>query len=297
MLRAATIARIPCGCPKRPTRRPNQLHRQKFEVGSRVFQDPHSFYRRLRDAAPATRVTMWGGVRVWLVTQYDEARALLSDSRLSKDFHGAIALFPPGAGGAHGSLFNLTMLHMDPPDHTRLRRLVVKAFTPRVVERMAPRIAEIADELLDGVAARADSGAVDLIQLFAAPLPIRVIGELLGVPAGEGERFRKLVDPLLTSLTPAETDAAQSALSDLLQGLIAAKRQNPGPDLLTTLVATAGDDDRLSEEELLATIYLLILAGYETTVNLISNGILACCRIRHNLRCCAKIRQVGFRMP
>jgi hypothetical protein len=79
------------------------------------FQDPHSFYRRLRDAAPATRVTMWGGVRVWLVTQYDEARALLSDSQLSKDFHGAIALFPPGGGGAHGSLFNLTMLTWIPP--------------------------------------------------------------------------------------------------------------------------------------------------------------------------------------
>jgi cytochrome P450 len=140
---------------------------------------------------------------------------------------------------------------------------------------MAPRIAEIADELLDGVAARADSGAVDLMQWFAAPLPIRVIGELLGVPAREGERFRKLVDPLLTSLNPAETDVAQSALRDLLQGLIAGKRQNPGPDLLTALVATAGDDDRLSEEELLATTYLLILAGYETTVNLISNGILA----------------------
>jgi cytochrome P450 len=239
------------------------------------FQDPHSFYRRLRDAAPATRVRMWGDVPVWLITQYDEARTLLSDSRLSKDFHGALALFPPGGAGAHGSLFNKTMLHMDPPDHTRLRRLVVKAFTPRVVEGMTARIAEIADELLDGVAAAANSGPVDLMESFAAPLPMRVIGELLGVPTGEGERFRNLVDPLLTRLDPAETDGAQSALSDLLQGLIASKRQTPGQDLLTALVAATEDNDRLSEDELLAMTYLLILAGYETTVNLIGNGVLA----------------------
>jgi cytochrome P450 len=239
------------------------------------FQDPHSFYRRLRDTAPATRVTMWGGVPVWLITQYDEARALLNDSRLSKDFHGAMALFPPGGAAAHGSALNLTMLQMDPPDHTRLRRLVGKAFTPRVVERVAPRITQIADELLDNVAAAANNGAVDLMQSFAAPLPIRVIGELLGLPTSEAERFRNLVNPLLTSLDRAETDAAESALTDLLRGLIADKRQTPAQDLLTALVAATDDDDRLSEEELLATTYLLILAGYETTVNLIGNGILA----------------------
>lgn len=239
------------------------------------FHDPHSFYRRVRDTAPATRVTMWGGIRVWLITQYDDARALLSDVRLSKDFHGAMALLPPGGAGAHGSLFNLTMLQMDPPDHTRLRRLVVKAFTPRVVARMAPLIAQIADELLEDVAAVANNGEVDLIQSFAAPLPIRVIGELLGIPARESERFRNLVDPLLTSLDRAEVDAAETALTGLLRGFIEAKRQAPSQDLLSALVTATDHGDQLSEEELLATTYLLILAGYETTVNLIANGTLA----------------------
>lgn len=248
---------------------------EETRLNRAFLQDPHSFYQRLRDTAPATRVTMWGGVRVWLITQYDEARTLLNDSRLSKDFRDARALFSPNSAGAHASALNLNMLHMDPPDHTRLRRLVGKAFTQRVVERMAPRITQIADELLDNVAAVANNGAVDIMQSFAGPLPIRVIGELLGLPTSEAEGFQKLVSPLLTSLDRAELDAAESALTELLQRLIADKRQTPSQDLLTALVAATDDDDRLSEEELLATTHLLILAGYETTVNLIGNGILA----------------------
>lgn len=244
-------------------------------LGRTFFQDPHSFYRQLRNAAPATRVTMWGGVRVWLITQYDQARALLNDPRLSKDMAGVAALLPPGGAGAPGSTLNFTMLQMDPPDHTRLRRLVGKAFTLRGVERMAPRITRIADELLDDVAAAANNGAVDLLESFAAPLPIRVIGDLLGLPPGEAQRFRDLVDPLLTSLDHTETAAAEIALTDLLQELIAYKRRTPAHDLITALVAATDDDDRLSEEELLATTYLLIVGGYETTVNLIGNGILA----------------------
>jgi cytochrome P450 len=247
----------------------------KTKLDRAFFDDPYPFYRRQRDTAAATQVTMWGGLRIWLITRYDEARSLLNDPRLSKDFHDSIALFPPGRAHAHRAFVNANMLHVDPPDHTRLRRLVVKAFTPHVVERMAPRITQIADALLDSVAVAAHSGAVDLVQAFAAPLPMRVISELLGIPARDGDRFRNLVDPLLTSLDQAETKAAEDAIIEFLQGLIAGKRQTPAEDLITALVAATDDDDRLTEEELITTTYLLILAGYETTVNLIGNGVLA----------------------
>ena len=132
-------------------------------------QDPHALYRRLRTEAPAHPVVMWGGVRAWLVTRYAEARALLNDPRLGKDQARALALFPPGTDGSHASSLNVNMLLRDPPDHTRLRRLVSKAFTARAVERLRPGIEQITDELLDGIDSRAAEGAVDLMEQFAAP--------------------------------------------------------------------------------------------------------------------------------
>jgi len=238
-------------------------------------QDPHALYRRLRAEAPVTPVVMWGGVNAWLVTRYAEARALLNDPRLSKDRVGAAALFPAGTAGPHGSVLNENMLLKDPPDHTRLRQLVVKAFTARTVDGLRPHIERIADELLDEMDAAAPDGAVDLMESFAGPLPIRVIGELLGVPSGDRDKFKTAVDPILTSTDADELRPALAALTSLLSNLIASKRAAPADDLLTALVEASEDGDQLSEDELVAMAYLLILAGYETTVNLIANGILA----------------------
>jgi cytochrome P450 len=234
----------------------------------KFIQDPQTLYRRLRAEAPAAPVTMWGGTPVWLITRYDEAKALLHDSRLGKD----LGILP--AGVAVKAPF-ATMLETDPPDHTRLRRLVVKAFTARSVERLRPRVAQIADELLDVIEAAAAGGPVDLMESFAAPLPIRVIGELLGVPPVDRERFRTYVEPLLTAIDPNRRALAGSSLRRLLSAVIASKRRRPADDLLTALVEVTDGGDALSEKELLSTAYLLILAGDETTVNLIGNGILA----------------------
>lgn len=239
------------------------------------IQDPHELYRRLRAEGPAARVVIWGAVPVWLITRYTEARALLSDPRLSKDHARMQALLPPRTGGAHAFSIDATMLQQDPPDHTRLRRLVVKAFTAGAVERMRPGIERITDELLDTLQCAAALGPVDLVESFARPLPLRVIGDLLGVPAALRDRFRTAVEPLLASTHPDEVATASAVLTTLLRQLIAQKRHDPGTDLLTALVDARDNGNRLSESELLATTYLLILAGYETTVNLIGNAVLA----------------------
>jgi cytochrome P450 len=265
-----------------------------IQLDREFLQNPHDLYRRLREDAPATSVVMWGGVRVWLVTRYAEAKALLNDSRLSKDHTRAMSLFPAATGGPHAAQFNAHMLLMDPPDHTRLRKLVVKAFTGRVAEQQRQRISEIADELLDGVERLALDGPVDLIDAFAAPLPMRVIGEMLGVPAGYWDSFRTAVEFMLATTDPVAQHATSVTLTSLLTRLIADKRSNPGQDLLTALLEASDDGDRLSASELLATTYLLIVAGYETTVNLIANGILALLRNTFQLQA---LREEPSRIP
>jgi cytochrome P450 len=260
----------------------------------RFVQDPHELYRRLRAEAPAHPVLMWGRVRIWLVTRYADAKALLADPRLSKDHAGALALFPPGTEGALASPLSATMLMTDPPDHTRLRRLVTKAFTARAVAHLRPRIERIADELLDAIAAAAAHGEVDLIGSYALPLPLRVIGELLGVPAADRAAFRVGVERILTTTDQDALHTTMAMLADLLTRLIAGKRAAPAEDLLSALVQVSEDGDQLSERELLATTYLLILAGYETTVNLIGNGILALLRNPVQLRA---LRAAPARLP
>ena len=263
---------------------------------SRAFiQDPHSLYRRLSAQAPAHRVEIWGEGHAWLVTRYAEARALLADPRLSKNWQGLTGFFPPANHDPHRSLLNSHMLQQDPPDHTRLRKLLTKAFTAGSVRRMRPNIEAIADELLDRIAvAAADDPVVDLIQSYAVALPLGVIGSLLGVPPADRDRFRRLVEPSLISIDPAELATAENALIELLNGLIAQKRRLPADDLLSALVHTSDVDDVLSPDELLSTAYLLILAGYETTVNLIGNGVLALLRNPSQL---AALREDPWLMP
>lgn len=245
-------------------------------LGRAFIQDPHELYHRLRAQAPAHRVVLWGGRQAWLVTRYAESRAALADPRLSKDWRKSLAMLPWGAHGPHRSPLNNHMLMNDPPDHTRLRKLVTAAFTAPAVQALRSDILRIADELLDQISAA--PAPVDLMQAYALQLPLRVIGELLGVPARDADRFQARIQPLMTSADPAELRSAEDEVADLLAELIALKRELPTDDLLSSLVHMADSGDRLSQDELVATALLLIVAGYETTVNLIGNSILALLR-------------------
>jgi cytochrome P450 len=248
---------------------------QAVSLEGEFIQDPYAFYRRVRKETPVCEAIMWGGVRVWLVTRYADARALLSDPRLSKNRTGVLALLPPGGAGLFGSALDINMLNADPPDHTRLRKLVAQAFTMRAVERLRPRVIDIADELLRRVERLALVGPVDLIALYATPLPMAVIGELLGVPETYRDRFRTAVAPLIEEAGRGDKASGAATLIELLTDLIAQKRREPTGDVLSGLVTARNDGDRLTEEELVATAWLLIGAGYETTVNLIGNTVRA----------------------
>jgi len=239
------------------------------------IHDPHALYRRLRSERPAHRVLMWGGVPAWLITRYAEARALLNDPRLSKDHARALELFPPGMAGPHASPLGAHMLNSDPPDHTRLRKLVSGVFTARAVAHLRPRIEGVVDELLDALPT---GRAVDLIEAFALPLPMSVICTLLGVPLADRPRFAGWTRAFTVEATQEEVRQAEIDTTDYLKTLVAAKQAEPDDDLLSALAAASEDGDRLTSGELLAMAFLLILAGFETTVNLIGNGVHALAR-------------------
>lgn len=233
-------------------------------------------YAQLAAVAPVRRIVLPGGELAWLVTSYDAVRTALADPRLVKG-----GPPPTGAGmPVDASLaMNSDLLHLDPPDHTRLRRLVSTAFTRRRVEGLAPRIGEIADGLLDSAladGAGGPGGVVDLVDAYAFPLPMTVIGELLGVPGGDVGEFRSWSGTIVSGavVAPEEWIAAATALLGYVRELLALKRRAPADDLLSALVAVRDGEDRLSEHELTSMVFLLLLAGHETTVNLIANAVL-----------------------
>ncbi|GHF06994.1 cytochrome P450 [Amycolatopsis deserti] len=248
-----------------------------------IIQDPHALYRALREEGPVRPAIMPRGLRVWLVSGYAEAKALLADPRLSKDAERAQELFEArltatggtGSDDPSGALLRHHMLNTDPPDHTRLRKLVNKAFTARTVARLRPRIEQITDELLDAMAAR---GRADLLDAFAYPLPITVICELLGIPEAERGEFREWSNTLLNSGPEANFHDAARSMAGYLTALVDAKRAAPTQDLLSDLVHVSDEGDQLSPEELVAMAFLLLVAGHETTVNLIGNSVLALLR-------------------
>jgi cytochrome P450 len=237
-----------------------------------VVADSHSLYERWRQAGPVHRASTPDGLQVWVVTRYGDVRAGLADPRLSlsksrarPDCYRGFSL-PPA--------LDANLLNLDPPDHTRLRKLVAKAFTPARMEGLRPAIEEHADALLDAIA---DHGQGDLIEDFAAPLPLTVIGDLLGVPADPRTDFRRWTSALIAP-DPSDPSSGKEAVSGivrLLAGLIADKRASPGNDLLSAMVTARDDDDRLSEDELISLAFLILWAGYENSVHLIGNSILA----------------------
>jgi cytochrome P450 len=242
------------------------------QLGEEFVQNPYAVYERLRAERPVTRVVMPGGNPVWLITRYADARAALADPRLIKDWR----KLAPGRGvGPDGGLEALRthMLSTDPPDHERLRRLVTKAFTARRVEQLRPRITEITASLLDAMAGRRE---VDLLEAFAFPLPITVICELLGIPDQDRDDFRAWTQIILShGAAHQEYGTAATAMAGYLTALVADKRAHPVDDLLSALITARDSGDRLTERELLGMIFLLLVAGHETTVNLIGNGMLA----------------------
>jgi len=242
--------------------------------------NPYPAYARLRSEAPVHRVTLPDGRGVWLVTRYEDVSAVLKDERFVKDWRNAmtpeqLAQIPPIPEVMKPLTRN--MLDTDPPDHERLRSLVQKAFTPRLIERMRPRVQAIADELLDAVQ---DSGEMDLIDDYAFPLPITVIAELLGVSAEDRNKFREWSNAAVSGDTTQEYMEKvllphMQAFTDYLRAMFEEKRRNPKDDLISGLVRAEEAGDKLSEDELLAMVFLLLVAGHETTVNLIGNGMLA----------------------
>lgn len=233
----------------------------------------HAVYARLAAEGPVHQVTLPTGREVWMVTGHAETRELLSDPRLVK---GGWQLGPYAhdlpedvARGIHSH-----MLLTDPPDHTRLRRLVTGAFTRRRVERLAPQIAAITAKLLDAIEGEETA---DLVAALAYPLPIDVICDLLGIPDDNRESFRAWTQVVVSpGMSPFDVyERANVEFLDFTRELIAAKRAVPQDDLLSALIAARDGDERLSEDELTSMVYLLVIAGHETTVNLIGNSVLA----------------------
>ncbi|MFI1179042.1 cytochrome P450 [Streptomyces sp. NPDC020799] len=245
-----------------------------FDVNS-LTTDPYGTYAKLREAGPVHRITGSDGRPAWLVTRYDDVRQCLADPRLSLDRRNA----KPGnySGFSLPPALDANLLNMDPPDHTRVRRLVVKAFTPGRVEKLREPVRRVADELLGAVEA---DGRADLLAAYAGPLPIIVICDLLGVRKEDRLDFRAWTDAMIAP-DPARPHLMKEAVGNLVRfftALIASKRAEPGDDLLSDLIAVRDDEDggdRLSEDELTSLAFLILFAGYENTVHLIANSVLA----------------------
>jgi len=222
------------------------------------------------------------GEPVWLVTRYADVRAALADPRLYKDWAGKMT-GPDWVPDEVTGFLAVHMLNADPPDHTRLRKLVNKAFTARRIAGLRPRVEEITAALLDSLAERlavlettGGQDTVDLIEAFSFPLPVTVICELLGVPSHDRDQFRAWSNAILSDQgEPGSFRAAGTAMFHYFTGLVADKRAHPADDLVSALIDERDSEDALDERELIAMLFLLLVAGHETTTNLIATGTLA----------------------
>jgi cytochrome P450 len=247
------------------------------QFGADFYQNPYGYYARMRAEGPVTPVVLPHGERVWLVTRYADVRAALADPRLRKDWAGHLKA-PDWVPDEEVGYLAVHMLNSDPPNHTRLRKLVTKAFTVRRVAALRPRVEEITAALLDALAARARAGeeTVDLIEAFAVPLPVTVICELLGVPAEDRDPFREWSNVIVSDENEdGGFRAAGEAMYHYFTKLVADKRARPADDLVSALIEARDSGDSLDERELIAMLFLLLVAGHETTTNLIASGTLA----------------------
>lgn len=249
------------------------LSTHAFKVGA------YAFYARLRREQPVFGLTLQDKRRAWLITGYDDVMGVLKDERFVKDRLNAMTPDLEALQQRMPSAFKplaRNMLSVDPPDHTRLRGLVHKAFTPRLVEQMRARVQTLSDELLDAMQRR---GRMDIIRDYALPLPTMVIADMLGVPAQDRHKFHRW-----SSVIVASDRSRWGTLKMLpnvmlfmryIRRLVRTRRNDPRDDLVSALVKVEEAGAQLNEEELLAMVFLLLVAGHETTVNLIGNGMLA----------------------
>ena len=241
--------------------------------------DPYPLFASMRSKCPVHQVRLADGHEAWLVVGHEAARQALRDSRFSKDFVAALTEDPEVVdAGLPGLAFARHMLAVDGEDHTRLRQLVARAFVPSRIAALEPAIVRIVHALLDELAAAGPDAAVDLVEGFAHPLPFRVIGELFGIALADQESlyrwFRTLFQPWSGS-PPPEAVAASDSIIAYLRHLVATHRETPADDLVGVLVTASNDAERLNEQELLSSLFQLIVAGTDTTTSLIGNGIVA----------------------
>jgi cytochrome P450 len=255
------------------------LETESPDLASPQFKaNPHPFYAHLREEAPVWRITLADKRTAWLATRYEDVAGVLKDDRFAKDPRGAQDPEQRAEGPwVPGFLKPLeqNMLDLDDPDHKRLRTLVSKAFTPRLIERLRGRVEAICQELLD---AMEREGRAELVRDYALPLPATVIAELLGVPAGDHRRFHRWSNRIVSMSSGRDLlRALPAALAFVryLRKMSERRRTSPEDDLISALVQAGEAGDKLSQDELLAMSFLLLVAGHETTVNLIASGTLA----------------------
>jgi cytochrome P450 len=243
--------------------------------------DPYPRYAALRRMAPVHR----SAIGLWVLSRYEDCQQLLRHPGVGKDFSQAASTVglseEQQAEQAAFRNDRSNMLFADPPDHTRLRSLATRAFTPKTVERLRPQIVALVDELIDGF----EGEEVDVMDALAFPLPVTVIGEMLGVPQEDRAQFRPLVRAVTAllelAITPeamSEATAASTVMERYFADLVAERRAHPRNDLLTKLIQAEDEGDQLTEWELISTSILLFAAGFETTTHLIGNGLLALLR-------------------
>lgn len=244
------------------------------------IDDPYPAYAWLREHAPVHKTRLPNGVEAYLVTRYADAKAVLADPRLSKNAAVSYPGWQPGRTGIpgeHRSGIAAHLLNLDPPDHTRLRRLVSKAFTPRRVADFEPRVIEIADRLLDAFG----PDPVDLVRAYAFPLPVIVICEMLGVPAEDQVIFHEWAAGMIDRSGPRggvarSVKRVRGYLKELIHKKRLALPQDPATDdLLSALVRASDQGEHLTEDEAAAMAFILLFAGFETTSGLIGNGTFA----------------------
>jgi cytochrome P450 PksS len=248
-------------------------------AGPAFNANPYPFYARLRAEAPVCRVILPTRETAWFVTRYDDVALVLKDERFVKDPANALTPQQFASRRWFRKVFRSlksNMLDRDPPDHSRLRALVSKAFTSRRIEQMRGRVQELTDSLLDAVR---DPGRMDLIRDYALPLPTTIIAEMLGVPVEDRHRFHRWSKALMaaadSSWRMAFAVPSAWALLQYIRNVVKKRRAQPQDDLISALVQVEEAGDSLNEDELVAMVFLLLIAGHETTVNLIGNGALA----------------------
>ena len=261
--------------------------------------DPYPLYRRLRETQPVRKDPI---APVWVITRYAETMTMLRDPRFKKDPFASDRLPPVAreqlsvsdAAAGRASAEMVSMLFLDPPEHTRVRTIFTKAFTPRRLESMRTRIQQITDKRIERAEANSKDGVIDLIRDLAYPLPVTVIAEMLGFPPEDYERIKKWSDEMAEALTlnpPAEAQAtayrARQEIKQYFNAVAARLKEQPGDNLISALLtgeAYGERGERLNPDELFANCILLLAAGHETTTNLIGNGVLALLRNPEQLR-------------